>query len=451
MTSDNSNLITLFEWHKTKYIRSIISSQTNNDLTLSYEFIRGLDEFDPEQRVFIRTENTITPQKFIGYIQIADTTIQILPKFKDFSPDGEDTHIKNQKKNLLLMLSYGLSSMYKIDFINYKQIQFLEDFDNFFEILILFFTSGLEKLLVRHQNREYVNKSGDLTFLKGKINTYKFICSSRIHLFPCKYFEISSNTLINRTLKYCNSLLPQYIPFTQNGSYIRKKIKNINTLLEIVDYPPVQLHEIKSIHFNRLNKDFEPYIRFCELFLSHRALSMDLSNFKTFSFLFPMQDVYQNFITRILEDHCKEYYPGYQVCRQDNLGDLISIDDKKGLFGLRPDIIIKSKKQIELIIDLKYKKIDTYAENKGVKNSDIYQMYAYGTKTGCNNLCLLYPDYGNQKINHLNLKWFFENSNKEKTDLYIKTIDISGDLSKEENFQKLTADLFDIIKQILPE
>lgn len=217
MTHNNSNIITLFEWHKTRYIRSDVSSQENNNLTLSKDFFIGLDEVDPDQNYFLRNGNTIVPQKFIGYIQIGDTAIQILPKFKEFPPSiKEEDQIKILSQNLLFMLSYGLPCLREIGFINYKLVEPSESFDSFFELLIGFFTSGLEKLLVRHQSREYLNNCREIRYIKGKINTQKYICSSKIHIIPCNYFEFSSDTLINRTLRYCNSLLPQHISSSKN-------------------------------------------------------------------------------------------------------------------------------------------------------------------------------------------------------------------------------------------
>jgi 5-methylcytosine-specific restriction enzyme subunit McrC len=85
--------------------------------------------------------------------------------------------------------------------------------------------------------------------------------------------------------------------------------------------------------------------------------------------------------------------------------------DTFGNLTLKPDIIVN-----DLIIDTKYKKIDSI---KDIKQSDKYQMYTYGKNYSIKNTMLLYPKY-QEKIDY-NL---YLGSGEKKINLLIKTMNL---------------------------
>jgi len=67
-------------------------------------------------------------------------------------------------------------------------------------------------------------------------------------------------------------------------------------------------------------------------------------------------------------------------------------------FRLKPDMVIEKDKQTYAILDTKWKIINQNAtkENYFIKQSDLYQLYAYGTKYDNHpELFLLYPRNSN--------------------------------------------------------
>ena len=67
----------------------------------------------------------------------------------------------------------------------------------------------------------------------------------------------------------------------------------------------------------------------------------------------------------------------------------LAYEKEKGRFALKPDIVIDEGK---IIVDTKWKILSENKSNQGISQSDMYQLYAYGTKyENCEKLYLIYP------------------------------------------------------------
>jgi 5-methylcytosine-specific restriction enzyme subunit McrC len=84
-----------------------------------------------------------------------------------------------------------------------------------------------------------------------------------------------------------------------------------------------------------------------------------------------MNALFERFVGRIVQ----ELQPSAKLQSYDTFGDLI----------LKPDIIMG-----DLIIDTKYKKLNS---KEDIKQSDKYQMYAYGKNYDKTHTMLLYPKH----------------------------------------------------------
>ncbi|PHQ56126.1 MAG: hypothetical protein COA30_05305 [Sulfurimonas sp.] len=88
-------------------------------------------------------------------------------------------------------------------------------------------------------------------------------------------------------------------------------------------------------------------------------------------------------------------------------------------FALKPDMVINEDEQ--LIADTKWKIIK---DEKDISQSDMYQLYAYGTKyIECSKLYLIYP-YGS---NHLNLRYLYQKEEANRLVLNVLFFDLTSD------------------------
>ena len=88
----------------------------------------------------------------------------------------------------------------------------------------------------------------------------------------------------------------------------------------------------------------------------------------------------------------------------------LAYENGNGKFTLKPDIVIDDGK---IIVDTKWKILSENKSNQGISQSDMYQLYAYGTKyQSCENLYLIYPK---DEVERGNLYHYFsENDSKDK-------------------------------------
>ena len=119
--------------------------------------------------------------------------------------------------NILKMLSYTESL--PITEIDTADID-TEEFE-FFEVFVWLFAKNLAELIKSNQVREYVKRSEDLHFVRGRIDTRRSTDPARLHIVPCIFHEFSKDNTLNRTLKYTCHLMSRMIRGSENFRLLR--------------------------------------------------------------------------------------------------------------------------------------------------------------------------------------------------------------------------------------
>jgi 5-methylcytosine-specific restriction enzyme subunit McrC len=117
------------------------------------------------------------------------------------------------------------------------------------------------------------------------------------------------------------------------------------------------------------------------------------------SFLLPMEVLFERYVAKIL---AKDLPKGYRLTEQSTGRHLTN---QPKAFALRPDILITKDKKSICVLDTKWKLIDenqTYENGnqdrkKGINQSDVYQLFAYGKKYDVRKVVLIYPQWANFK------------------------------------------------------
>ena len=293
-------------------------------------------------------------QQYCGILNYDNQDFYLLPKITD----------KDDETNLDIFI-YMLMYAYDIKLENEDIASCKNEKHNILEIFIQLFAHNLFKEFGRGVYKEYVTEQDNLTTLRGKylINEnlkYNFI-KNKIY---CEYDEFSMNNTLNQFFLFAVKSL---LPFTKN----KKLLKQCELVLDEVE---LRLFDINSLHvsFNRLNNRFKKSFEFAILLLS-KSIPLFSKDKKSFAFLFDMNALFERFVGRMLQ----ELHPSAKLQNQKDFGDL----------RLKPDIITD-----ECIIDTKYKKLNSKEE---IKQSDKYQMYAYGKNynDGKSSTMLLYPKH----------------------------------------------------------
>lgn len=126
-----------------------------------------------------------------------------------------------------------------------------------------------------------------------------------------------------------------------------------------------------------------------KVFLMNKSFSTFLGDTNTRALLFPMEKVYESFVAQNMVMILGE--SGWDVSTQDRKYYLFEEDDRY-IFALRPDIVATRPDGHKIIMDKKWKRLNSNPEaNYGISQADMYQMFAYAKKYNTSDIWLLYP------------------------------------------------------------
>jgi 5-methylcytosine-specific restriction enzyme subunit McrC len=149
------------------------------------------------------------------------------------------------------------------------------------------------------------------------------------------------------------------------------------------------------------------------------------------SLLFPLEAVFESYVASVLLTLLPEHMSLDTQVKTKSL----ALFNKRKFFQLRPDLFITNKQSTNVVLDTKWKLIDSTKDNGtdkfGLSQSDLYQMFAYGHKylDGSGELFLIYPSHDDfqEPIEHS--FDFYENKSLV---LWVVPFDISAELSDDD-------------------
>ncbi len=308
-------------------------------------------------------------QNYVGLIQTNDgTTIEILPKVKNIQSDEES------KKILIKMLKTLKKSPFKhFNKANLKSLKM-----PLLEIFISMFLEELSKLIQKGIKSDYISKSENLHFLKGKLKVSQQIKQNSIHKerFFVEYEEFSSDRCENRLIKSTLEYLYKKSKYNANQQRIREFLFVFDDVSPSKDIKT----DFSKVKINRQMKDYEHILLWSKTFLLENSFSPYSGNSVAFALLFDMNLLFESYVGAYLKKK------GFDVKAQDKGKYLVQAPNK---YALRPDFVLNKDTDDEIIADTKYKNI---SKQQDISQADMYQLYAYGTKyEKTNQLYLIYP------------------------------------------------------------
>lgn len=311
-------------------------------------------------------------QNYVGVIQTKDgTTIEILPKIQNIEED-------KAKKILIKMLK----TLKKSPFKNFNTAHLKSAKMPLLEIFITMFLEELATLIRKGIKSDYITKEENLTFLKGKLKVGDQIKQNTIHKerFFVEFQEFLSDRAENRLIKTTLHYLYKKSKLNANQQRIREFLFVFDEIAVCKDIKNDFLH----VKLNRQMKDYEHVLLWCRTFLLENSFSPYKGNDIAFALLFDMNLLFESYVGNYFRKK------GLHVKLQDATHHL-AYENNDGKFRLRPDILIYDKDEF-LIADTKWKILSEDKAHKGIAQSDMYQLYAYGTKyQNCTKMYLIYP------------------------------------------------------------
>ena len=296
---------------------------------------------------------TLTPGSTVGNVHIGELDIRIRPKIG--------------MPQLLSLASYALN---KVKF----QGEF--DFDpetSLPDALAIALNSAARFAFGRGLLHGYINREEALHTVRGRIKFSEQIRRRFGIPLPVEvsYDEFTDDILSNRLIKAAAYRLSRV---RLRSSRARRGLGWISGMLANVSQTSFPPNKVPEVSFDRLNQYYQDVVTLSRLILSHGAFQTERGGVRTSGFLMDMNQVFQEFVTRALQEALgvsERTFRETGICSLD----LSDTGQGQGRVHLRPDLTWWDGGVCNFVGDAKYKRItDSY-----VPNADLYQLLAYVT------------------------------------------------------------------------
>lgn len=381
----------------------------------------------------------IRAQNYVGVIQIPGLIVEILPKIDKKATEISGPYQKGDQQaqkaqhNLLYMLSFTKKIPIRERDLASLRLQKMP----LLEAMATIFVEQLLGELRKGLDHSYVAKEENARYLKGKLLVSQHLRHNAVHQerVYIGYEDFIPDTWLNRVLKAaCYRLLDMV-----SGIQTQKRLREALLYFSDVSDRYIYEYHFNKVHLTRNTSRFETLLDFSKVILLNSAPGPSVGTTKTFSLLFPMETLFEEFIARFISRYCEHFeIPKQHIHVQAKRRSkwLLRRPDKSGCFRLRPDIIIDKLKGItSLIIDTKWKhlKSDQEDSRNGVSQADLYQLYAYAQRYDSNDNVLLFP-----QVNDVTPKEYYLADEPGKK-LRVDFVDLNFDLVR--NKKRLQADI----------
>lgn len=317
----------------------------------------------------------ITARNYVGLITMTDgTVIEILPKIS-----GGDISQKETKQIFLEMLK----TLNDVNFKNFNVSNLRIDRLNLFEIFIKMFLDEVTVLTKQGLKSAYSAIEANERFCKGKLLTSQDIKHNLVtrERFYVSYDDFNINRPENRLIKTTLRFLLKVSNDMQNRLYATRLL----TFFEGVEYSVSYDGDFSKCFPDRSMNHYERALSWCCVFLKGNSFTAFAGSHVALALLFPMEKVFESFVAAKLR---KLIGREIKLRTQDNRYSLFDIPNRA--FALRPDIVLEFGGHT-VVLDTKWKILSDNYRNRGISQSDMYQMYAYSKKYEADSIILVYP------------------------------------------------------------
>lgn len=317
----------------------------------------------------------ITARNYVGLITMTDgTVIEILPKIAG----GNLTEVET--KQIFLEM---LKTLKDVSFKDFNVSSLRTDRLTLLEIFIKMFIDEVAILTKQGLKSAYMTIEANERFYKGKFlasQNIKYNLVSRERVF-IRYDDFNLNRPENRLIK---TTLEFLLKTTADGNN-RRNAMRVLSFFDGVDYCNSVDADFSKCFVDRSINHYEKAISWCRVFLKGNSFTAFSGSSVALALLFPMEKVFESFVAAKIRKHI-----GNDITLRTQDARYSLFDSPTRAFALRPDIVLEFGGNT-VVMDTKWKLLSDNARNSGIKQSDMYQMYAYSKKYDAKGIVLLYP------------------------------------------------------------
>jgi 5-methylcytosine-specific restriction enzyme subunit McrC len=357
------NLIQVFEYQKLRF------DSTENDFTKSH--FNAMVKFNEknDNKYYTIIHKGIKFNNYVGVIQIGGLTLEILPK-----ADKENHEIEKQKKTWQNVLLNMLKVCNHIKVDNISETALKKRYNSILDVYLEMYLNEIEGLINSGLIKKYRRVQNNQLALKGKLVFTKNIQKNTVHKerFYCEHQVFDNNHLLHQILYKGLVILDGFI-----APNLRDKLNRV--LYHFSDFKKAN---INATHFFKIvpNRKTEPYnkaIDIAKMIILNYSPNLNSGSDNMLTLLFDMNKLWEEYVYKILN---KNKPNGFSVSPQNST----KFWERK---RIKPDIVIKNSIGKTIIIDTKWKIINTYKPS----DDDLKQMFAYNLFWEAEKSMLLYP------------------------------------------------------------
>ncbi|MGW9855813.1 5-methylcytosine-specific restriction enzyme subunit McrC [Staphylococcus hominis] len=270
--------------------------------------------------------------------------------------------------NLYYMLSYAFTVLNKK---GYQHIA-TEPFNNVADLYSAILVKGVSNQLKHGLQHEYIEQTGSLNVIRGKINVTTSIKHGDImnKRLNCTYDEFSINTYMNQILK-TTMLNMLKLDISRTRKKALKRLLIYFEQVEVLDYRRIDW----QLRFNRHYETYRMLMAICYLVIQGQIQSERSGSRETM--MFEDEQQMAHLYERFVRAYYKKEFPELKVTAS-HIPWALDDDNHQMLPTMRSDIMLTYGKQC-LIIDTKYytTTLQQYFDTRTIHSGNLYQIFAY--------------------------------------------------------------------------
>ena len=368
---------------------------TADEADLKRFALASLDEGDGAYRSVLALRNgKLHARNYVGIIETQrNTVVEILPKV-DFAADRASDA---DTRDVFLRMLRTYRRLRFAEF-NETSIGALHRFD-MLSVFVRLFLEDLVRLTQRGLARHYQPVEDNLQCLRGRIQFPQHIRLNAANgtRFYVGFDQFNADRPVNRLIHTTIHRLRA----TAHPDH-RQLLHQLR-----VCFADVPLSERPDVDWQRRRIDrsmrhYDTVMAWVGLFLFNQGLATFAGEHVNGALLFPMEDVFEDFVVdafrRYQEQYCvRAQGPQQRFAKLDPASTTANAAWPQQSFRLKPDIALMRGDKVRFILDAKWKDIGGTGgtgnnnQTRKVAQGDIYQLYSYGRKFDCRNVALIYP------------------------------------------------------------
>ena len=303
----------------------------------------------------------------VGVLRVPGASVEILPKI-----DAQGDGAVRRALTRMLAVAWGLPVA------DSEPALLATQREDLLEVVVRLFADRLLEAVRRGLPHRYRLRKDDLPLLRGKLMVRRQLIHHAVRpdRLACQFDELSVDTPLNRVLKAAVAQLASATRSAENA----RRLSELAARFEFVSRSSDPKRE--HVRLDRTNTAFHRLHGLALQLLGGDWQGTTTGGYDGFALLFPMNDLFEKFIGRSTNVALAP-----RSVRLQRTGRYALAGQQGNLFALRPDIVVDD----QIVIDTKWKKLESDGPNCGVAQSDVYQMLAYARAYNAQRLVLLYP------------------------------------------------------------